>query len=199
MTDIPENNPNQIVYHGLLNCLGKLIAVVSQANQYAIRKQQGSVVIEMNCAEDTGYGLIPDETGCPTALNVLRSTGLKVSAPGCTSTIRHYDLSKFKMLTEEEFQNQLYYLDPTDKLVFQMEDFDIENISKMADVFKTSAKSGSSNEFVCFNIQNGNIGVSGVTLSERATEESNTIYVASMLVNMTKNQSAFKKSGLRKL
>lgn len=175
------------VYHGLLNYLGKFISIITLADKLANYDEENSksgLVIKMEYVNDTAIGLLdsdgPNGVPVPEKFNVLCSTKMTVATASSKCTVRSFKLDYFKTLSDKEFDELIHYVEPSSMLTFDIDELKLSTINRISDIYKSNI-SGKMSDFIVFNISDGCVSVSNLSIKDQKDNESGSVLVASDL------------------
>lgn len=176
----PTDQCNLHVFHGFLNHLHKFIQVLNMGQDFvnSYGMDNGNIIkpmsITMEFADDIGYGLLgdemPDGSMAQHKFEIMRSMSILTEAPRLHATVKSFKMEQFKMLTNDEFRDVIFFIFPDERLEFKIDNSILGQIATSSEIYKSIANKGK--DFIVFNIRDGKITASGQTFAEKGYEES---------------------------
>lgn len=164
-----EETPSR-VYIGVLNRLGKLSAILSEANRRAFAEDDAYFTFDIEYTNKTITDISGSQINVFGASSILVRTSKLKGNKGLSTTMGCCDLSKrlMTLITDQQFDDLLYYLDPDTQYRVTVDEDSLESIFKMMDIYKSSKK----DDEIVVNITDNKISISNETINAQKVEES---------------------------
>lgn len=169
LSELTGDTPSR-VYVGVLNRLGKLTAILSEANRRAFSEEDAYFTFEIEYTTKNITDIAGNQSTIYGASSICIKTSKLKGNKGLSTTMGCCDLNKrlMTLITDQQFDEVLYYLDPDTLYRVPVCEDSLESIFKMMDIYKSSKK----DDEVVVNITNNKISISNETINAQRVEES---------------------------